>query len=250
MKFSFLSLFPQLIAPYFADSILKRACEKGLIEFECINMRDFASPPHFKADSAPISGGAGQVLHLEMLSLALQNLKDSHIIFLSPCGKPFCQNDSLRLSKKRHISFVCGRYEGFDERAIELFADEVFSVGDFILTGGELGALSLADSIARQIEGVLGNKDSLKGESFESHLLEAPNFAKSSPKVEKFLQNSQKLHAPSEYSKGNHSKIASLKTSLATAKTKYFRPDLYITLKAQSTAYEPKARKSKAHKAK
>ncbi|MGI0405698.1 tRNA (guanosine(37)-N1)-methyltransferase TrmD [Helicobacter himalayensis] len=241
MKFSFLSLFPQLIAPYFTDSILKRACEKGIIKFECINLRDFTSPPHFKADFAPISGGAGQVLHLEMLALALQNFRDSHVIFLSPCGKPFNQNDSLRLSKKGHISFVCGRYEGFDERAIELFADEVFSIGDFILTGGELGALSLADSIARQVEGVLGNKDSLKGESFESYLLEAPNFAKSSPKVEKILQDSQKLQVPSEYSKGNHSKIASLKTNLATAKTKYFRPDLYITLKAQSTAYKPKS---------
>ncbi len=117
---------------------------------------------------------------------------------------------------------MCGRYEGFDERVIEAFADEIFSVGDFILTGGELPALMLCDSISRFIDGVLGNADSLREESFESHLLEAPQFAKIS-------HNALYSAVPSVYLKGNHSRIADLKKRLAICKTKYFRPDLYQT---------------------
>ncbi|MCX2716859.1 tRNA (guanosine(37)-N1)-methyltransferase TrmD [Helicobacter sp. MIT 21-1697] len=221
MKFSFLTLFPALIESYFTDSILKRALQKELISVEALNIRDYACDKYQKVDEPPISGGAGQVLRADVLGRALQTLKDSHIIFLSPCGKPFCQDDALRLSQKKHITFVCGRYEGFDERLIEQYADEVMCVGDFILTGGELPALMLCDSIARHIQGVLGNADSLLGESFEDYLLEAPNFAKI------FNQKTKFSAVPSEYSKGNHSKISDLKKRLAICKTKYFRPDLY-----------------------
>lgn len=227
MRFYFFTLFPQLILPYFEDSILKRAQDKNLLEIQTINFREFATNTYHKVDNPPISGGAGQVLMFESLARALWEARDSHIIFLSPCGKTFTQNDAMRLSKKSHISFVCGRYEGFDERLIESFGDEVFSIGDFILTGGELGALCLADSIARQIPQVLGNEDSLKGESFESHLLEAPNFAKNTTDFEKNIKNLPKLTIPSEYSKGNHNRIAGLKHSLAGCKTRYFRPDLF-----------------------
>lgn len=229
MKFSFFTLFPQLILPYFEDSILKRARKHELIDIECINFREFATNAYQAVDNPPISGGAGQVLMFESLAYTLWEARNSHIIFLSPCGKPFKQNDAARLAKKPHISFVCGRYEGFDERLIECFGDEVFSIGDYILTGGELGALCLADSIARQIPNVLGNADSLKGESFESHLLEAPNFAKNTSSFEKKIKNLQKFAIPSEYSKGNHNKIAGLKHSLASCKTQYFRPDLFRT---------------------
>ena len=176
-----------------------------------------------------------------------------HIIFLTPCAKPFTQNDAKRLAKKSHIAFVCGRYEGIDERAIEAFADEVFCIGDFILTGGELAALCLCDSVARNISGVLGNSESLQGESFENYLLEAPVFARhikgenaknetldslltefpsadfgfsnqSSAKNDKNFAN---FLAPSVYSKGNHSKISTLKNDLAVCKTRYFRPNLF-----------------------
>lgn len=222
MRFSFLTLFPALIESYFADSILKRAVATNLISIEMINIRDYAANKYQKVDEPPISGGAGQVIRADVLSRALERLKDSHIIFLSPCGKPFNNNDAKRLSQKSHISFVCGRYEGFDERAIEMYADEIFSISDCILTGGELPALVLCDSIARQIQGVLGNIESLQGESFAENLLEAPNFAKSPPN-----ENLQNLAVPSVYSKGNHTKIADLKKRLAICKTKYFRPDLY-----------------------
>lgn len=153
-----------------------------------------------------------------------------HIIFLTPSAPRFNQNDAIRLARKPHIVFVCGRYEGIDERAIEACADEVFCAGDFIMTGGELGALCLCDSIARQIPGVLGNSESLKGESFECDLLEAPIFARANASGEKIA----KLSPPSEYSKGNHAKIATLKNSLALCKTRYFRPDLFGQHKAKN----------------
>lgn len=220
IRFSFLTLFPTLIESYFTDSILKRAIHNHLIGVESINIRDYALDKYKKVDEAPISGGAGQVMKADVLSAALESVRDSHIIFLSPCGKPFNHSDALRLSSKKHITFVCGRYEGFDERVIEEWADEIFSVGDFILTGGELPALMLCDSISRFVDGVLGNADSLREESFESSLLEAPNFAKIS-------SHTSFSPAPSVYLKGNHSKIADLKKRLAICKTKYFRPDLY-----------------------
>lgn len=227
LQYSFFTLFPHLIAPYFEDSILKRAISAGLLGVEFIDFRDFSQNAYKKVDNPPISGGAGQVIGFEALAYALQSHLDSHIIFLSPCGKPFKQQDSVRLAKKSHISFVCGRYEGFDERLIESFGDEVFSVGDFILTGGELGALCLADSIARQVNGVLGNEESLRGESFECNLLQPVSFAKNSHKMQKKLQIFANFCVPLEFLKGNHSRITDLKNSLAMCKTKYFRPDLW-----------------------
>jgi tRNA (guanine37-N1)-methyltransferase len=149
----------------------------------------------------------------------LRKLKeeDVHIIFTTPVAKPFNQNDAKRLAKKEHVAFVSGRYEGIDERVIETFADEVFSIGDYILTGGELPSLVMADAISRNVEGVLGNQVSLDEESFEGFLLEAPAFAKP-PKYES-------IEVPTEYTRGNHGKINALKLSLSECKTKYFRPN-------------------------
>ncbi|PAF43154.1 tRNA (guanosine(37)-N1)-methyltransferase TrmD [Helicobacter sp. 11S02596-1] len=237
MRFSFLSLFPSLITSYFEDSILKNAIEKNLIQIHTINFRDYANDRFQKADYPQIGGGAGQVLRPDLIDCAISEIANpKHVIFLTPAGKPFCQADAIRLAKKEHIVFVCGRYEGFDERSIEMCADEVFCIGDFVLTGGELPALCLCDSISRQIAGVLGNPQSLIGESFESHLLEAPNFSRAMDLEKKF----QNFLPPSEYSKGNHSKIADLKNNLATLKTKYFRPDLYQKWKAIKRVHNEK----------
>lgn len=225
MKFSFLTLFPQLIQSYFQDSILKHAVEKKLIEIEILDLRSFSQNRHHKVDEPQIGGGAGQVICADVLNSALKIFsQEAHIIFLTPNAPCFSQKDSVRLAQdKSHIVFVCGRYEGFDERSIELWADEVFCIGDFILTGGEIPALCLCDSVARQIGGVLGNPCSLLGESFENSLLEAPVFAKTLQKDEKI----EKIPPPLIYSSGNHSKIAGLKLSLSECKTKYYRPDLY-----------------------
>lgn len=229
MKFSFLTLFPDLIIPYFQASILKNAITKGLLEVNVTDIRDYSQNRYRKVDHSQIGGGAGQVLAPDTIKQAIKSIHgEKHIIFLTPCAKPFSHHDSIRLAKKKHIVLVCGRYEGFDERSIEMLADEVFSVGDFILTGGELPALSICDSISRHTKGVLGNPDSLVGESFEHHLLEAPIFSRSTKLGKKF----ENFIPPSEYSKGNHSKIADLKNNLAVLKTKFFRPDLYQKHKA------------------
>jgi len=223
MRFSFVTLFPNLIKGYFSESILKRAIEDEKISIDFYNPRDFTTDKHNRVDAPMVGGGAGMLMTPQPLMDTLKKLRDispaAHIIFLSPVAKPFRQNDAKRLAKKEHIVFVSGRYEGIDERVIEAHADELFSIGDFILTGGELASMVVCDAISRNVEAVLGNSDSLSIESFESSLLEAPSFTK--PK------NYENNEVVSEFLKGNHSKITDLKRGLALCKTKYFRPDLY-----------------------
>ncbi len=221
MKFTFVTLFPNLIDFYFHDSILKRAVEAGFIEYEFYNPRDYTKNKHLKVDSQMVGGGAGMLMTpqplFDCLDEILLNNKDAYIIFPLAAAKPFKQNDAKRLAKKKNIVFVSGRYEGIDERVIEKYANEVFSVGEFILTGGELPSLTISDAISRNIKGVLGNVDSLVMESYENNLLEAPSFSK--PEV------FQKLSIVKEFLKGNHSKIADLKFQMSSCKTKYYRPN-------------------------
>jgi len=223
MRFSFVTLFPNLIKGYFSESILKRAIEDEKISIDFYNPRDYTTDKHHRVDAPIVGGGAGMLMTpqplLDTLTAMHQSTTTAHIVFLSPVAKRFTQNDAKRLAEKSHIVFVSGRYEGIDERVIEKEADEVFSIGDFILTGGELASMVLCDAIARNIDMVLGNSDSLSIESFESGLLEAPAFTK--PK------SYEENEVVSEFLKGNHSKITDLKRGLALCKTKYFRPDLY-----------------------
>ncbi|MBN2782180.1 MAG: tRNA (guanosine(37)-N1)-methyltransferase TrmD [Campylobacterales bacterium] len=229
MRFTFVTLFKSLVEGYFSDSILSRAIDKDIIDVDYLNPRDYSQNKHQKVDDTAFGGGAGMVMYPQPLWDALEDLKkqneDVYIIFLTPVAKQFVQNDAKRLSKKSHIAFVSGRYEGIDERIIENFADEVFSIGDYILTGGELPSLVMCDAISRNVDGVLGNSDSLSVESFESSLLEAPTFSK--PQVY------NEMEVPSEFLKGNHSKIRSLKLSLSESKTKFFRPKQLLKHKAE-----------------
>jgi len=224
MHFSFVTLFPELIQGYFSHSILKRAIEDKKISIDFYNPRDVTTHKHGNVDAPMIGGGAGMLMSPQPLFDTLKAIKETspkaHIILLSPVAKPFVQNDAKRLANKSHIVFISGRYEGIDERVIEQEVDELFSIGDFILTGGELASMVLCDAISRNVEGVLGNAQSLCIESFEESLLEAPSFTKPI--------SYEGFEAISEFSKGNHSKITDLKRGLALCKTKYFRPDLYI----------------------
>jgi len=228
MKFNYVTLFPNLIKGYFSDSILKRAVENNHLQINFYNPRDYSTNKHKKVDDALIGGGAGMLMSMQPLVDTIKDIKlndkNTKIIFLTPVAKRFNQKDAKRLAKEKSITFVCGRYEGFDERAIELYADELFSIGDYILTGGELGALVLSDAIARNVPNVLGNSDSLSEESFENYLLEAPSFTKPN-----FYEENSVI---SEFLKGNHSRIASIKLKLSLFKTKYFRPDIYIKARA------------------
>jgi len=232
MKFTFVTLFSNLVEGYFQDSILRRAIDKELLSIDYVNPRDYSSNKHSKVDDTAVGGGAGMVMNPQPLYDCLNALKkedeEVHIVFLTPVAKPFVQNDAKRLAKKSHIAFVSGRYEGIDERVVEKYADEVFSIGDYILTGGELASLVICDAVSRNIDGVLGNSDSLSVESFETALLEAPSFSK--PKV----YDNQSV--PSEYLKGNHSKIRSLKLALSESKTKFFRPEQLLKHKTKENS--------------
>jgi len=231
MKFTFVTLFANIIEGYFQDSILKRAIDKNILEIDYVNPRNFSTNKHMKVDDTAVGGGAGMVMNPQPLFDTLFDLKKNsdnvHIVFLTPVGKPFKQNDAKRLARKKHIAFVSGRYEGIDERVIEKFADEVYSIGDYVLTGGELASLVMCDAISRNIDGVLGNSESLDVESYESELLEAPSFSK--PQV--YEENS----VPKEYLKGNHSKIRTLKIALSESKTKYFRPEQLLKHKTRKS---------------
>ena len=227
MKFSFITLFPQIVEGYFSDSILSRAIEKEHISVAFYNPRDYTTNKHLKVDEPMIGGGAGMLMTPQPLFDTIKAIKETfskaYVVVATPVGKPFKQNDARRLAQKEHVVFVSGRYEGIDERFIEEEADELFSVGDFILTGGELPSLMMCDAIARNVEGVLGNSDSLSVESFEDSLLEAPSFSK--PKVY------NEISVPQEFLKGNHGKISDLKNAMAKCKTQYFRPDMHNKLK-------------------
>ena len=229
MRYTFVTLFSNIIKGYFEDSILSRAIKHGLIDIKYVNPRDYSCNKHKKVDDTSFGGGAGMLMCPQPLYDTLESIKhkddNTYIIFLLPAGKQFVQNDAKRLAKKEHIVFVSGRYEGIDERVIEEFADEVFSIGDYVLTGGELPSLVMCDAISRNIDGVLGNAESLIDESFEEHLLESPSFTKPQKYKEKGV--------PSEFLKGNHSKIRSLKFALAKCKTSFFRPTRYLAYKAE-----------------
>ena len=211
MRFTFITLFENLIKPYFKESLLKRAIEAGLIKTSFLNVRDFSKDKHKKVDDYKLGGGAGLLMSAQPLFDTLKAFKkehsNAHIVFLSPVGKPFKQIDAKRL------------------------ADEIFSVGDFILMGAELPALTLCEAIARNIKGVLGNEESLSEESFEEYLLEAPAFAKPLALEQNFNQKKQIFYANSVFLKGNHAKIKAFKFKLALCKTQFFRPDLYARCK-------------------
>lgn len=224
MRFTFVTLFPGIVQGYFEESILGRAKEAGHFSLDFVSPREYTTNKHLKVDEAQVGGGAGLLMNPQPLFDALRAIQrqspEAYFLFPAPAGKSFVQNDAKRLAKKEHIVIVCGRYEGIDERVIETFADELFSIGDYVLTGGEVAGMVMCDAIARNVAGVLGNEDSLEEESFEEGLLEAPSFTK--PNV------FEKMAVPSEFLKGNHGKIAGLKKIMAFAKTRYFRPDLYL----------------------
>ena len=222
MNLVFLSLFTGMIEPYFEHSILKKAKDKNLINIYTFNIRDFSKNKHLKVDSPQIGGGAGMVLECEAmfscLNYVLEKFPASHIITPSPCAKDFKQKDAIRLSKKENIIFICPRYEGLDERIIEKYVNELFNIGSFILTGGEIASLLMSDAIIRNIKGVLGNNESLKNESYENDLLAPPVFTKP--------VKYKNLYAIKEFSKGNHAIISKMKYALSVERTKYYKPNL------------------------
>ncbi len=181
MRFDVLTLFPEMIEQVCSHSIVARGIESGLISVNAINPRDYTKNKHKKVDDTPYGGGAGMVLmcqpYFDCFD-AIDKTQESEIIILSPQGETFNQNMSVELSKKSHIVFICGHYEGFDERIKQYTAAREVSIGDFVLTGGELPAMCMIDSISRNIDGFLGKIDSAHFDSFSDGLLEYPQYTK------------------------------------------------------------------------
>ena len=218
MKIDILTLFPEMFSPL-KESIIKRAVENKKVEINIINIRSFASPPHYKCDDEPFGGGAGMVMMCEPIFKAIEsiNTPDSKIIYLSPRGKVFNQKMAQEYSKLNHIILLCGHYEGIDQRLIDYFNIEEISIGDYILTGGELPAMVLADSVIRLIPGVLSD-DSTVEESFSNNLLEYNQYTR--PAVYRDMA------VPDILLSGNHKKIEEFRHNQSLEITQKNRPDL------------------------
>jgi len=179
MQFDVLTLFPEMFEPI-KQSILGKAEEKNLIKINLINIRDFSKDKHKKVDDTPYGGGAGMVIRPDVVYDAYNSIKEKQnakVIFLSPQGKKLNQEKVVELSKQEHIILLCGHYEGIDQRVLDEIVDEEISIGDYVLTGGELPAMVLIDSVSRYVEGVLSEK-STKEESFSNNLLEYPQYTR------------------------------------------------------------------------
>lgn len=218
MKFDVLTLFPESFEPI-KQSILGRALEKNLISLNLINIRDFSKDKHKKVDDTPYGGGAGMVIRPDVVYDAYKSIKDENakVIYMSPQGNVLNQKKVESLSKEKHLILLCGHYEGIDQRVIDEIVDEEISIGDYVLTGGEIPAMVLIDSVSRYVEGVL-TKESIKEESFSNNLLEYPQYTR----PETFLDKK----VPEVLLSGHHKNIRKWREEQALKNTYQKRPDL------------------------
>lgn len=219
MQIDILTLFPEMFSGFLEASIIKRAREKKLININLINFRDYSPLNNHQVDDTPYGGGAGMLLRPEPIFLCLDeiNKDDAFVILLSPDGDTFNQNLAKNLSLNvKHLIIICGHYEGFDER-IKTLADQIISIGDFVLTGGEVPAMAITDAITRLIPGVINN-ESLEYESFSNNMLDYPNYTKP--------QEYRGLKVPDILLSGNHQKIKEYRDIQRLNVTKNKRPDL------------------------
>jgi tRNA (guanine37-N1)-methyltransferase len=172
VKFSFISIHPQLALSVFSEGLLQKAISKNLLSVEALNPRDFADPPHFRVDDKPYGGGAGMVMKCEPIVRTIRKIKTDHpeayVVVSSAKGRRFTQSTAKRMSKKSHLVFICGRYEGIDERVIQYFSDEEVRVGDAVIMGGEMACAYMVEAIARLLPGIVGNPESLVNETFST----------------------------------------------------------------------------------
>lgn len=223
-KVKILTLFPDMFPGGLAHSITGRALKSGIWSLETIDIRQFAKDNHKTADDTPYGGGAGLVMKPELIAesikLAKQDMPNAKVVFLTPSGSPFVQEKAVEFAKLEDgLILLCGHYEGIDQRVIDLYVDYEISVGDYVLTGGEVACFPMLDAILRNVEGVLGNNATLHEESFENDLLEYPHYTRP---VE-----FEGLEVPEVLRSGNHAKIAEWRLEKAIEKTKAVRPDLY-----------------------
>lgn len=220
MRIDILTLFPNLFTGFVSESIIKRCIEKGLVEINVVDFRKYSKLNNNMVDDTPYGGGGGMVLRVEPLYDAINDMKkdsdDAKVILLTPDGIPYRQTMAVDLSKEKHLIFVCGHYEGFDER-IRTLCDYEISIGDYVLTGGEIPAMAISDSIIRLLDGAITNT-SLDSESFNDNLLDYPTYTKP--------QEFMGMRVPDVLISGDHAKIKAWRDEKRIERTKERRPDL------------------------
>ncbi len=236
MKFDVITIFPEMIEDYKKVSIIARAISKKLINIKAVNLRDFTEDPHQTVDDRPYGGGVGMVIKPDIMSKAIKKVSGKKspkkkVILLTPQGKVFNQAHAKRLAKMEHLIFVSGRYEGFDERIRDM-VDEEFSIGDYVLMGGELPALVMIETVSRFLKGVVGKEESTKAESFAysfdkyKKLLEYPQYTR----PEKIKHEKKTLVVPKILLSGNHEMIEEWRRNQALKRTQKRRPDFFSHL--------------------
>jgi tRNA (guanine37-N1)-methyltransferase len=227
MKFDILTLFPNMFSSPFQESILGKAIQKGLVDLRITNIRDFALDTHQVVDDSPYGGGQGMVMKVEPIARALEWARSedpsSWTIYLTPQGRPFNQEKARDLSSRSHLVLLCGRYEGVDERVREMFIDEEVSIGDYVLTGGELAAMVIIDAVSRLLPGVLGSDQSAEDDTFTNALLEYPQYTRPFD----FRGSS----VPEILLSGNHAAVSLWRRREALRRTAVRRPDLLTKAK-------------------
>lgn len=224
MNIHILTIFPKIFTGFLESSLIQKAIERSLVTITLRDIREFAKGPHYKTDDTPYGGGAGMVMTPEPLALAIEASKaalpGAPVILLSPAGRPFCQATATELSHEKGLILVCGRYEGIDQRVIDLLIDREISIGDYVLMGGEVAAMAVTEAVARLVPGVLGNETSVQHESFAGtvQMLEAPQYTKP--------QEFRGLQVPAELLTGNHAVIEKWRNEQSLKLTQSRRPDL------------------------
>ena len=225
MKITILTIFPEMFESVFASSILGRAREQGLVEVECVDIRPFSTLKHKNTDDYPFGGGAGMVMLAQPIMDAMDAVTGENFsgkrIFMGPRGTTLTTAKARELAKEEHLVLLCGHYEGVDQRALDACIDEEISIGDYILTGGELAAMVLTDCVSRFIPGVLGSGESAEEESFSDGLLEYPQYTRP--------REFRGMEVPEILLSGDHAKIRAWRRQESLRATKRFRPDLLET---------------------
>ena len=221
MIIDILTLFPNMFVSPFDESIIARARSRKLVDINTINIRDYALDKHQQVDDYPYGGGAGMVMKADVLSRAIESVKreNSLVVYLSPQGKRLDQENVVRLAGHSHLILLCGHYEGIDERVMDL-VDEELSVGDYILSGGEIAAMIVVDAVTRLIPGVLGDENSAQEESFGTGLLEYPHYTR----PRSFMD----MDVPEVLLSGHHERIRLWRKKLSLRRTLLKRPDLLL----------------------
>ncbi len=221
LRIDIITIFPALFPAVLNESMLKRAQEKKLVDFRVHDLRDHSKDLHRKVDDRPFGGGPGMVMTPQPLVDAVRKIKGrrrARVIYMCPGGVPFTQDKARELAKEKNLILICGHYEGIDERVREMVVDESISIGDYVLTGGEIPALVVADCVARLVPGVVGKEESLLEESFEAGLLEYPQYTRPA--------NFCGKRVPPVLLSGNHQAVKKWRMEQALARTTRIRPDL------------------------